>query len=156
MPRSLVRVLTGEADGASDLKAKETREIELRAMQAVMKIEKQPGCTPKDVSAARCGYGIESHIPEELRTEATSSFRFIEVKGRAKGADSAIVTKNEILTALNRPEQYLPAIVEADGEHTSMTYLRRPFRNAPDFASRSVLYDMLDLTSHAEVVFAGH
>ncbi|MEG3070482.1 MAG: DUF3883 domain-containing protein [Candidatus Syntrophopropionicum ammoniitolerans] len=32
-----------------------------------------------------------------------ATLRFIEVKGRAKGATTVTVTKNEILTAFNKP-----------------------------------------------------
>ena len=154
IPRGLLRKLTGHAEGASDLGAKETKKVELAAMQAVMEIERNLGFEPKDVSAAKYGYDIESHVPEVLRVEATASLRFIEVKGRAKGSDSVTVTKNEILTALNKPDQFILAIVEVDGENTRTIYLKRPFKNAPDFTSRAVVFDMTELTAHAEVVFA--
>jgi hypothetical protein len=36
----------------------------------------------------------------------------VEVKGRRAGADTVTVTRNEILTAINSPEQYILAIVE--------------------------------------------
>lgn len=53
---------------------------------------------PRDVSADKCGYDIESRVPTEGR------LRFLEVKGRIQGATSVTVTRNEILTALNKPE----------------------------------------------------
>lgn len=154
IPRGLLCELTGQSGSPSDLGARETKKVEQAAMRAVMDIERKLGFTPRDVSAAKCGYDIESHIPEELRTEATASLRFIEVKGRARGADNVIVTKNEILTALNKPEEFILAIVEVDGDSTRTTYLKKPFKTAPDFASRAVVFDMAELTAHAEVVFA--
>lgn len=126
--------------------------VELVAMQAVMDVESALGFTPKDVSAAKCGYDVESHIPVALRTESTASLRFIEVKGRAKGATTVIVTKNEILTALNKPEEFILALVEVDGSNTKTTYLKKPFTNAPDFSSRYVVHDIADLLETAEVV----
>jgi len=42
--------------------------------------------------------------------------RFIEVKGRITGADTVTITRNEILTALNRPEQWILALVEVPRE----------------------------------------
>ena len=36
------------------------------------------------------------------------------MKGRAKGAQTVTVSKNEILTGLNKPEEFLLAIVEVD------------------------------------------
>jgi len=155
IPRGLMLTLMDGGEGAAlgiftlgDKKA-----VELAAMQAVMGVESSFGFTPKDVSAAKCGYDVESHIPEALRTESTASLRFIEVKGRAKGADTVIVTKNEILTALNKPEEFILAIVEVDGNNTKTTYLKKPFTNTPDFSSRFVVYGMADLLETAEVVF---
>ncbi|MBD3308718.1 DUF3883 domain-containing protein, partial [candidate division KSB3 bacterium] len=46
---------------------------------------------------------------------------FIEVKGRVYGADSVTITKNEILTALNKPEQFILAVVEVDGGKAEKT-----------------------------------
>ena len=46
------------------------------------------------------------------------ALRMIEVKGRRKGATTVTVSKNEILTALNKPEEFILAIVEVDGKNT--------------------------------------
>ena len=45
----------------------------------------------------------------------TGRLRFLEVKGRVAGAKTVTVTKNEILTALNKPDDFILAIVEVDG-----------------------------------------
>ena len=76
----------------------------------------------------------------------------IEVKGRRIGSATVTVTKNEILTALNRPEGFILAVVEVDGERTRTTYLRRPFTQAPDFGATSVNYDIQDLLKQAEIL----
>ena len=49
----------------------------------------------------------------------TGKLRFIEVKGRMPDAGSITVTRNEALTALNRPEAFILAIVafQDDGGH---------------------------------------
>jgi hypothetical protein len=120
-------------------------------MQAVMDIETSFGYTPRDVSAEKCGYDVESLIPQELRSN-TAPLRFIEVKGRAKGADTVTITKNEILTAFNKPDEYILAIVEVDGEQTRTVYLKKPFRIHPDFAATSVTYGIAELTGGAEMV----
>ena len=44
--------------------------------------------------------------------------RFIEVKGRVAGATSVTITKNEILTALNKPDDYILALVEVPPSDT--------------------------------------
>lgn len=157
IPRGLLHKITkrnAEEASLPDMFGKGDKQaVEFAAMKAVMDIEKSLGFAPRNVSAAKCGYDVESHIPPALRTETTASLRFIEVKGRAKGGTAVTVTKNEILTALNKPEEFILAIVEVDGEQTKTTYLKKPFKNAPDFSSRYVVHDIADLLEAAEVVF---
>ena len=151
IPRGLLDKLMGRpALFGSDAAAR--RRIELAAMKAVMDIEASLGFVPADVSAQNKGYDVESKIPAELRDADGTTLRFLEVKGRAKGAVSVTVTKNEILTALNQPEQYILAIVEVDGEATHVVYLKKPFHKRPDFAATSVNYDIADLIEGAEII----
>jgi uncharacterized OB-fold protein len=86
-----------------------------------------------------------------MRGADGATLRFIEVKGRTSGADTVTVSKNEILTALNKPDEYILAIVELDGENMKTVYLKRAFRERPDFAATSVNYDIDELISGAEV-----
>ena len=151
IPKGLLHILTHQPTenlfGQGDRQA-----VEHAAMKAVMDIERSLGFDPKDVSADKCGYDIESEIPPALRTAESGCLRFIEVKGRAKGATTVTVSKNEILTALNRPDEYILAIVEVDGLNTNTFYLKKPFRNAPDFTATSVNYDISDLIQSAVVL----
>jgi len=71
--------------------------------------------------------------------------RFIEVKGRRKGSTTVTVTRNEIITALNKPDEFILAIVEVDGSQTHTIYLRTPFSREPDQAACSVNYEIADL-----------
>src|SRR5690606_8983852 len=87
----------------------ETEESERLAMQAVMEAERALGNVPRDVSADKCGYDIESSIPD------TGRLRFIEVKGRVAGAQTVTISKNEILIGLNKPEDFILAIGLIDG-----------------------------------------
>jgi len=119
--------------------ARETARIEKLAMDAVIEAERQLGFTPLDVSTKKIGYDIESGIPGSGR------LRFIEVKGRVKGASTVTVTKNEILTAFNKPEEFILALVEVDGDSTYTRYVRQPFQREPDFGVTSVNYDLQDL-----------
>ncbi len=146
VPQGLLKRLQGE-ELATDpaLFARETAETELRAMQAVMEIERRYGYQPRDVSMEKCGYDIESRDPR------TGKLRFIEVKGRAKGAKNVIVTKNEILTALNKPDDFILAVVFVDGETTETYYKEKPFNKEPDFAATSVIYDLASLLSEGAV-----
>ena len=68
--------------------------IEKLAMDAVMAAERMLGNEPRDVSAEKKGYDIESRDPR------AGHLRFIEVKGRHADGRDVIVTKNEILAAL--------------------------------------------------------
>lgn len=130
------------------------KRIENAGMQAVIEIEKKLGYVPRDVSAEKCGYDVESFVPVLKRTQANgNALRFIEVKGRQKGAETVTVSKNEILTALNRPEEFILAIVEVDGEATHTIYLQQPFKNPPDFTATSINYDIRDLIKESRILF---
>jgi hypothetical protein len=90
-----------------------------------------------------------------LRGKDGATLRFIEVKGRAVGAKTVTVSKNEILTGLNTPDEYILAIVEVDRDTTKTVYLRRPFHERPDFAATSVNYDIGELVNGSEIIFGG-
>jgi superfamily II DNA or RNA helicase len=115
------------------------RRVELLAMQAVLAAERQLGFEPSDVSADNRGYDVESRIPN------TGKLRFIEVKGRAVGAGTVTITRNEIMTALNKPDDFILAIVTVDGDKAEPRYVRQPFKREPDFAVTSVNYIIRDL-----------
>ena len=152
IPKGLIYKLTSSQLSGSmshgDLKA-----IEYATMNAVMEIEKKLGYEPKDVSAAKCGYDIESRVPDEIRQPQAYPLRFIEVKGRTKGAVTVTVSKNEILTALNRPDEFILAISEVDGNETNTIYLKHPFKNAPDFTATSVNFNIQDLIAQSDVLY---
>jgi hypothetical protein len=117
-----------------------------------MDIEASLGFIPRDVSAAKVGYDVESQIPQSKRGADGSTLRFIEVKGRVRGANTVTVSKNEILTAFNKPDEYILAIVEVDGTNTKTVYLKKPFRERPDFAATSVNYDIVELVGGSEIL----
>jgi hypothetical protein len=99
---------------------------------------------PTDREFERLGYDIESRVP------GTGKLRFIEVKGRIAGASTVTVTRNEILYSLNKPEDFILAIVEFTGEDTHRVhYLRQPFQREPDFGVTSVNYDFSELLERA-------
>ena len=86
---------------------------------------------------------MESHI------QGTGKLRFLEVKGRAVGADTVTITRNEIMTALNKPEDFILAIVTVEGDAAAPRYVREPFQREPDFAVTSVNYQLDGLLSRA-------
>jgi len=137
IPTGLINRITNK----QEIQTKETKHAEMIAMKAVIQEEKKLGYHPRDVSGDKCGYDIESRYPED-----DGRLRFIEVKGRVQGADTVTITKNEVLTALNKPEQYILAIVEIDdNDATNITYVSNPFNREPDFGVTSVNYKLSEL-----------
>ena len=137
--------LIARMKGMALQQAVDTQKSAIRARAIVMETERRLGFAPVDRELERLGYDIESRDPD------TGRLRFIEVKGRLAGADTITVTKNEILTALNKPDQFILAIVELcdDGSHR-VHYVRRPFEKEPDWAVTSVNYRMNELLARAE------
>ena len=122
----------------------DTQASAARARAIVMEIERGLGFMPADREFERLGYDIESRVP------GTGKLRFIEVKGRIAGASTVTVTRNEILYSLNKPEDFILAIVEFTGEDTHRVhYLRQPFQREPDFGVTSVNYDFSELLERA-------
>jgi superfamily II DNA or RNA helicase len=125
--------------------------IERIAMQAVMAAERAMGHEPRDDSALKCGYDITSRQP--ARSDLLPDDRLIEVKGRAKGATTITLTKNEIIAALNKPTQYWLAIVlvNEDDSTEGPYYLQGPVSQAPDWAEVSKNLDISDLLERAQL-----
>lgn len=119
--------------------------MEKLAMAAVMAAERVLGHEPRDVSAQRVGYDIESK-------DEGGILRFIEVKGRTDGADTVTITRNEILPALNKPDAFILAIVSVhEGFVAEPRYIRQPFQREPDFGATSVTYKLGELLARGGV-----
>jgi hypothetical protein len=122
----------------------DTQASAARAREIVMEVERSLGFEPRDREAEKLGYDIESRVP------GTGKLRFLEVKGRVSGADTITVTKNEILYSLNKPDDFILAIVEfRDGDQHTVHYVREPFRREPDFGVTSVNYNLAELIARA-------
>lgn len=162
VPIGLLQRLQGKRESTTSTFARETKRVELAAMAAVMAAERSLGHKVQDVSNQKCGYDIESIVP------GTGQLRFIEVKGRIEGAETVTVTKNEILTALNKPDNFILALVQVPtdetfpegdafkvkttagvytvpGEGCVVRYVREPFQREPDFGASSVNYGWREL-----------
>lgn len=148
VPMGLLSKISGaSAQSTAELRTiRDTQAIAARARNAVMDVERRLGYEPVDREFDRLGYDIESRA-------ADGKLRFIEVKGRAEGADTITVTKNEVLTCLNKPDDYILAIVEfkKGGTEPAVYYVRNPFKREPDFGANSVNYDMAELLESAEL-----
>jgi len=154
IPKGLLNVLlhrgTPDTFGQGDRQA-----VEYAAMKAVMDIERHLGFTPRDVSAQKIGYDVESEIPKERRDESGACLRFIEVKGRAKGATTVTVSKNEMLYGLNSPNEFILAIVEVDGQQTRTIYLKEPFKGLekPSFMEVNRSFNIAELIRNGQIVY---
>jgi hypothetical protein len=144
VPEGLVKRFVGDVETPPVTFARETQRIEALAMAVVMQIERQLGHEPRDVSKAKYGWDIES------RDATTGRLRFIEVKGRVQDASTVTITKNEILAGLNKPDAFILALVEVDGDTTACRYVRCPFHREPDFGVTSVNYHLDTLLRRAE------
>jgi SNF2 family DNA or RNA helicase len=118
-----------------------------RARAIVMQKERELGFEPLDREFEKLGYDIESRVPD------TGRLRFLEVKGRTSDADTVTVTKNEILYSLNKPEDFILAIVtfKSDGSH-ELHYVRKPFHGkgvTTDFAGATVNFHLAQLLAEA-------
>ena len=144
IPVGLINAMTGQTVAVSAAPA-DTQASAARARAIIMEIERGLGFEPTDREFEKLGYDIESSIP------GTGKLRFIEVKGRVTGAPTITVTRNEILYSLNKPKDFILAIVEfLDDTSHRVHYLRQPFQREPDFGVTSVNYDFADLLTRAE------
>ena len=144
VPAGLLSDMTGRplSTGADST---DRQAVAAKAREIVMEVERGLGFEPTDREKDKVGYDIESRVPGE------GKLRFIEVKGRAAGADTVTVTRNEILYSLNKPEDFILAMVEflPQGQYRTR-YLREPFRSEPDFGVTSVNYDFAQLLARSE------
>jgi SNF2 family DNA or RNA helicase len=144
VPIGLIRAMTGQAATATP-HAADTQASAARARRIVMDEERRLGFEPTDREWDKLGYDIESRDPN------TGKLRFIEVKGRVSGADTITVTRNEILYSLNKPDDFILAMVEfVDDQQHRVHYLRQPFAREPDFGVTSVNYGFSELVARSD------
>ena len=144
VPKGLIDEISGR-ESVGTRTAVDTQESAARARKIIMEVERSLGFDPTDREFEKLGYDIESRVPD------TGKLRFIEVKGRAAGASTITVTRNEILYSLNKPEAFILGIVEfQDGGRHRVHYVREPFKREPDFGVTSVNYDFAELLARAE------
>jgi len=143
IPQGLINRITGHNSFHST--SPDTQAAAARARTIVMAAERRLGFEPVDREFEKLGYDVESRVP------GTGRLRFIEVKGRISGASTITVTRNEILFSLNKPDDFILAMVEflPDDGH-KIHYLRQPFNSEPDFGVTSVNYDFRELLARAE------
>jgi len=119
---------------AADQRARETTRIERIAVDAVLRVEHALGHAPSEMPHNNPGYDIESETPLGLD--------FIEVKGRIEGGTTFQLKRREAVTALNKGERSVLALVRvAEDDSTTVRYLRQPITEPIDPRAASVDYD---------------
>ena len=142
VPAGLLALMAGKAPVTPSAPV-DTMAAAAAARAIIMDIERGLGFDPVDREFEKLGYDIESRVP------GTGRLRFIEVKGRVTGAATITVTRNEILTSLNKPDDFILAVVEFDGPGHRVHYIRQPFQREPDFGVTSVNYGFAELIAKA-------
>ncbi len=144
VPIGLIRAIQGKP-AVQPAQAVDTQASAARARAIIMETERRLGFEPVDREFEKLGYDVESRVP------GTGKLRFIEVKGRVTGASTVTVTRNEVLYSLNKPEDFILAIVEfLDDTNHRVHYLRQPFQREPDFGVTSSEYDFAGLIARAK------
>jgi hypothetical protein len=144
VPKGLLAAMAGKPVLAP-AQTTDTQAAAAKARSIIMDIERSLGFDPTDRELEKLGYDIESRVP------GTGRLRFIEVKGRISGAPTITVTRNEILYSLNKPDDFILAVVEFKGDDGHQVhYVRQPFHREPDFGVTSVNYDFAELLARAE------
>jgi superfamily II DNA or RNA helicase len=122
-----------DPEGA-DARARETVRVERLAVDAVLRVEHALRHQPTEMHHNNPGYDIESDTGKTLD--------FIEVKGRVAGGKTFVLTRQEAVTALNKREHSVLALVRvAENDSTIVRYLRHPIAQPIDPRAARVEYD---------------
>ncbi|MHC2068142.1 helicase-related protein [Bremerella sp. T1] len=152
LPAGLLKKLRGDAPSPGQLSHDQVARmrIEQLAMDAITEIEQSQGCRVEDVAAAKCGWDITSYPPSVDGKQPDA--KHIEVKGRAAGAETVTVTRNEMLYALNQADKFILAIVQINKDESikSVHYLKTPFDSEPPWGTSSINFNVKDLLERGE------
>jgi hypothetical protein len=153
VPIGLINQLRNPAQPTPTSTVTDTQAAAARARAIVMECERALKFVPTDREFEKVGYDIESADPR------TGAMRFIEVKGRVSGAADITVTRNEILTSFNAPQNYYLAIVEfMDDQTHRLHYVLNPFAEkgiTADFSGNSVNFECAKLIARAHNPLTG-
>lgn len=145
IPQKLLETPDSETAPSFEVSQADRERVDRLAIAAVMAAERKLGRDPIEMPHENPGYDIESSDPN------TNQLLFIEVKGKSVGATTVTISKTQIFTALNKPDGFILAIVEVDGDVAKEPrYIRKPFGNEPDFGVTSVNYNLSELLAEAE------
>ena len=151
VPKSLLRERMPKQFGAIGSGFSEDpvarKEIEEKAINAVMAVERELGNTPISVENQRgLGYDIESYDPK------TGHLRFLEVKGRIDTADTIMITRNELMASLNKEDNFYLVFVSISGGYAQKPIYRpgRLMTREPEFGQTAIQFSINSLLEQAE------
>ena len=135
VPQGLLDRLAGRRDRPMAHYVTDTRRSELRAVAAVVESERRLGRDPEVMAHNNPGYDIRSRTPD-------GHLVHIEVKGRIAGAESFVVTRNEVLLGRSAG-RYLLALVALEEGAEVVRYVPTRFEGIvlDDFAAHSAVLD---------------
>jgi hypothetical protein len=139
IPQGLLDKLIGRSTIAPQLHAQSTAMTDRRAVDAVLAAERSLGRDPQEMPHNNPGYDIQSRADD-------GHVVFIEIKGRAVGAENFWVTKTEAMTGKNAATGFRLALVSVHPggpERDEVRYIIDPFRDVDfgDFAATGIIGD---------------
>ncbi len=110
-------LLATAAEPEAQTFARQTEEVERRAVDAVLAAERALGREPVEMPRNNPGYDIQS-------TDQSGFVHYIEVKGRIEGSDTFTITTNEITFAQTQGDRHRLALVEVSSSGAANDQLR--------------------------------
>src|SRR5699024_8817458 len=110
-------ILVSDEAPAPKTFARQTEEVERRAVEAVLAAEYGLGREPIEMPRNNPSYDIQS-------TDRQGNVYYIEVKGRIEGSDTFTITTNEITFAQTQGERHRLALVEVSTKGAVQDQLR--------------------------------
>lgn len=145
VPQCLLDTSDHSASDSNEISQTDRNLIDKLAIDAIIEAERSLGNKPKKMPHQNPGFDIES------KDSKTNQLRFIEVKGKSSNATTVTISKTQVLTALNKPDSFILAIVIIENETVKeIHYIRNPFEKDLDFGVTSVNYDLKELLDRSE------
>jgi superfamily II DNA or RNA helicase len=144
VPQGLLDRVAGRRHQPAATYAKDTAEVDRRAIAAVLAAERGLGRHPEEMPHNNPGFDIRSLTDD-------GHLVFIEVKGRIAGAEDFSITRNEVLYGKNADRYRLALVcVSPDGvQADEVRYLLDPFKDFSfgEFAADAVRGDWSQMWS---------
>lgn len=121
IPSGLLNLLRGADSETVAMHAKDTTEVERRAVEAALAAERSLGRVPTEMARNNPGYDIISSSPDPSDPNL-----IIEVKGRISGSDYFYITHTEVQTGRNAGKDHRLVLVDVSPngpDHDQIRYV---------------------------------